>query len=163
MELRLQPVDVGDVVRRLVGTVAPLAWQSRRVEVLAEIAERPPPARADRERLEQVVGNLLANAVRHTPPGGLVAVVVDADKEGVRVEVRDTGEGIAHDDLPRVFERFYRGSNGDRADGAGLGLALAKELVEAMDGSIEAASVPGEGSVFTVHLPVGTETKPRQP
>jgi len=163
LELRLQPVDVGDVVRRLVGTVAPLAWQSRRVEVLAEIAERPPPARADRERLEQVVGNLLANAVRHTPPGGLVAVVVDADKEGVRVEVRDTGEGIAHDDLPRVFERFYRGSNGDRADGAGLGLALAKELVEAMDGSIEAASVPGEGSVFTVHLPVGTETKLRQP
>ncbi|HEY3107472.1 MAG TPA: ATP-binding protein, partial [Chloroflexota bacterium] len=112
-------------------------------------------ARADGERLEQVVGNLIANAVRHTPPGGLVAAAVAAEDGIVRVDVRDTGEGIAADELPRVFERFYRaaGPDGARGDGVGLGLALVKELAEAMGGSVAAASVPGQGSCFTVRLP----------
>jgi signal transduction histidine kinase len=157
LELHPEPTDVGAVVRRLVDTIAPLAWGQRRVQVLAEVAPDLPPARADAERLEQVVSNLLGNAVRHTPPGGLVAAAVCTEPEAVRIEVRDTGEGIAPQDLPRVFERFYRGPNIDveRRDGAGLGLALVKELAEAMGGSVEAASVPGEGSCFTVRLPRG--------
>lgn len=154
LELRLEPTDVGAVVHRLVSTLAPLAWQQRRVQMLAEVVSALPPARADAERLEQVASNLLSNAVRHTPPGGLVAAAVSADANFVRVEVRDTGEGIATEDLPHVFERFYRGSSdGERRDGAGLGLALVKELTEAMGGSAEAASRPGEGSCFTVRLP----------
>ena len=98
------------------------------------------------------MGNLLGNAVRYTPPGGLVVAAARAEPEALRIEVRDTGEGIAAEDLPRVFERFYRG-HGDDGAGAGLGLALARELAEAMGGSVEAASTPGEGSRFTVRLP----------
>jgi two-component system sensor histidine kinase BaeS len=71
----------------------------------------------------------------------------------VRLEVRDTGEGIAPEDLPHLFERFYRGHNGHERAGAGLGLALTKELAEAMGGSVAAASTPGAGSCFTVRLP----------
>jgi signal transduction histidine kinase len=153
LELHLKPTDAGVVVRRLVETTAPLAWRQRRVEVLAEIAPDLPPARADAQRLAQIVSNLLGNAVRHTPPGGLVAAAVAAEPDVVRVEVRDTGEGIPPDDLPRIFERFYRGRNGDGQGGAGLGLALTRELTEAMGGTVEAASAPGEGSRFTVRLP----------
>jgi signal transduction histidine kinase len=153
LELRREPIDTGAVVRRLVETTAPLAWRQWRVEVLADIAPDLPPARADAQRLAQIVSNLLGNAVRHTPPGGLVAAAVAAEPDAVRVEVRDTGEGIAPEDLPRVFERFYRGRNGDGQGGAGLGLALTRELAEAMGGTVEATSAPGEGSRFTVRPP----------
>jgi signal transduction histidine kinase len=179
LELRPAPTDVAVVVRDLVATVAPLAWSRRRVRVLAETPSDLPPACADAQRLEQIVSNLLGNAVRHTPPGGLVAAVVAAQADGVCVEVRDTGEGIAPEHLPHVFERFYRkpaaaagehdgalaaggvgvdvddGLDGsvDGRDGVGLGLALVKELTEAMGGTVAAASTPGEGSCFTVRLP----------
>jgi two-component system, OmpR family, sensor histidine kinase BaeS len=95
----------------------------------------------------------MSNAVRHTPPGGLVAAAVAADDGIVRVDVRDTGAGIAPEDLPHVFERFYRGRDEEGREGAGLGLAVAKELVEAMGGTVEARSIAGEGSCFTIRLP----------
>jgi signal transduction histidine kinase len=155
LAVRSEPTQVSVVVQHVVDTQAPLAWRQRRVQVLAQVAEDVPAARADAERLEQIVSNLVNNAIRHTPPGGLVAVVVAAEPDRVRLEVRDTGEGIALDDLPLVFERFYRGNgNGnDGRGGAGLGLALVKELAEAMAGTVEASSTPGEGSCFTVRLP----------
>jgi signal transduction histidine kinase len=153
LALRVEPTDAGAVVRRLVETTAPLAWGQRRVQVLAEVPPDLPAAQADPQRLEQIVSNLLGNAVRHTPPGGIVAAAVTAEPDVVRVEVRDTGEGIAPEDLPHVFERFYRGRNGSERSGAGLGLALTKELAEAMGGSVAAASTPGAGSCFTVRLP----------
>jgi signal transduction histidine kinase len=153
LSLRLEPTDTGAVVRRLVETTAPLAWRQRRVQVLADVTDDTPPAQADDQRLEQVVSNLLGNAIRHTPPGGLVAAAVSAEPGGVRLDVRDTGEGIAAADIPHVFERFFRGRSQNGEAGAGLGLALVKELTEAMGGSVEASSTPGEGSVFTVRLP----------
>lgn len=154
LSLRLEPTDAGAVVRRLVETTAPLAWRQRRVEVLAEIGSAAVLARADGQRLEQMVSNLLGNAIRHTPPGGMVAAAVWADAESVRVDVRDTGEGIGPDDLPHVFERFYRGRSRNGEGGAGLGLALVKELTEVMGGTVSAASSVGEGSCFSVRLPV---------
>jgi signal transduction histidine kinase len=153
LDLRLEPIDVGAVVRRLADTTAPLAWRQRRVQVLAEAGPDLPAARADAQRVEQIVSNLLSNAVRHTPPGGLVAATVIAEPDALRIEVRDTGEGIAPEDLPHVFERFYRRPDREGRGGAGLGLALVKELAEAMGGSVEAASTPGEGSCFAVRLP----------
>jgi signal transduction histidine kinase len=153
LSLRLEPTDAGAVVQRLVETSAPLAWRQRRVQVLAELGDAAAPkARADKQRLEQVVSNLLGNAIRHTPPGGIVAAGVHAVDGVVQVEVRDTGSGIAPDDLPRVFERFFRGKASDGA-GAGLGLALVKELSEAMGGSVAVSSTQGEGSSFVVTLP----------
>jgi signal transduction histidine kinase len=153
LELRIEPTDVGAVVRRLVETAAPLAWGQRRVQVLAEVPTATPPARADAQRLEQIVSNLLTNAVRHTPPGGLVAAAVTTEDQSVQIAVRDTGEGISSEDFPHIFERFYRGRTDDGRAGAGLGLAVTKELAEAMGGSVAATSTPGEGSCFTVRLP----------
>lgn len=154
LTLRSEPVDVGSAARRLVELTAPLAWRQRQVQVIAEIAPDAPPAVADAQRLEQIISNLIGNAVRHTPPGGLVAAAVSTDAAQVRLDVRDTGDGIAPDDLPHVFEPFFRGKSEHGAGGgAGLGLALVKDLAEAMGGTVSVESAPGEGSCFSVRLP----------
>ena len=118
-----------------------------------------PAILADEGRLEQIVRNLIANAVRHTPPGGVVSVSADDAHPLVAMRVEDTGEGIAPAELDRIWERFYR--TGDARDrdrgGAGLGLALVKELAEAMDGRVEAESTLGVGSRFSVYLPATRE------
>jgi len=161
LPLAIQPTDVAALVRRCVEAVAPLAWERGRVEVLADAQAALPPALVDPDRIEQVVRNLLANAVRHTPPGGLVLLSAMADRDRLIVQVKDTGEGIPLEDLARIWDRFYRGSNAREQDqgGAGLGLALVKELTEAMGGSVVVESVPGEGSCFTLHLPVAREAR----
>ena len=149
----LNPTDVGAVVQRRAEAIAPLAWQKGRVEVVVEVSPDLPPAQADAVRLEQVLVNLLRNGVRHTPPGGVVAVMVAGEADAIRIDVRDTGEGIPPDELPRVWERFYRGASARQdGPGAGLGLTLAKELVEAMGGTVGVESVVGQGSCFTVRL-----------
>jgi len=155
LALELRPTDVGAVVQRRVEAMAPLAWQKERVEVVAETPPDLPLALADAGRLEQVLVNLLRNGVRHTPPGGIVAVVVTAEEDVIRIEVRDTGEGIPPDDLPHIWERFYRGKSAraENIPGAGLGLALVKELTEAMGGTVGLESTFGQGSCFTVTLP----------
>ena len=167
LELRLETVDAVEVARRCVASLAPLAWQRGRVEVTAEVAPGTPPVRADASRLEQALQNLLHNAVRHTPPGGIVAVTIAPDGEDTQtlaLRVQDTGEGISADELPRIWERFYRTARSrDGADGGtGLGLALVKELTEAMGGSVAVESAPGAGSCFTLRLPaVSSPLDPR--
>jgi signal transduction histidine kinase len=151
LTLRLEPTDVGAVVQQVVSTSAPLAWRQRRVEVVAEVEPGLQLAIADRHRLEQVLSNLLGNALRHTPPGGMIAMGVAAEEGRVRIEVRDTGEGIDAEDLPHVFERFFRGRNKGEV-GAGLGLALVAELTHAMGGEVRVHSTPGQGSCFEVRL-----------
>ncbi|MFN8464178.1 MAG: HAMP domain-containing sensor histidine kinase [Caldilineaceae bacterium] len=112
--------------------------------------------RGDYGRLEQVLGNLLANALRHTPPGGTVTLQGGPRPQGVRLVVADTGEGIAPEDVPYVFDRFWRA---DRArthsdgTGSGLGLAIARQLIQAHGGTIEVQSVLGRGTTFTIDLP----------
>jgi signal transduction histidine kinase len=150
LELHCQPIALGPLMGRLVKTTAPLAWQNGRVQVSAEVPDDLPLVLIDEGRFEQVLRNLLHNAVRHTPPGGIVVTIGRAEADAVVIEVRDTGAGIAPDDLPHVWERFYRaGEHG----GAGLGLAIVKELTEAMGGSVSVGSKLGEGSCFTVRLP----------
>ncbi len=155
LALRLGPVDVGDLARAMVETVAPLAWRQGRVQIVADIAPDLPLAQADADRLAQILSNLLSNARRYTAPGGMVAVLAAAEPEWVRIEVRDTGAGIAPADSEHVFEPYFQAAEGDRAshDGAGLGLALVQELTAAMHGSVEVDSTPGEGSTFSVRLP----------
>jgi two-component system sensor histidine kinase ResE len=103
---------------------------------------------ADERRLDQVLTNLLRNAVHHTGPGGIVAVVAAAEPETIRVEVRDTGEGIPPEELTHVWERFYWGVDSRAIDvqGAGLGLALVKELTEAMGGGSQWRARWGRGA-----------------
>jgi signal transduction histidine kinase len=164
LALTVRPTDAAAVVKRMVDALAPLAWRSGRVELVAEVPVDLPLASADEGRLEQVLANLLRNAIRHTPPGGIVVARVAAAQGAVRIEVCDTGEGIAPEDLPHIWERFYRGrnaaggsntagvANSRDATGAGLGLALVKELTEAMGGSVGVESIPGQGSCFSVSL-----------
>ncbi|MBN1450977.1 MAG: HAMP domain-containing protein [Anaerolineales bacterium] len=111
----------------------------------------------DETRLMQVLGNLVSNAIRHTPEGGQISLCTRSNESGwAALEVADTGPGIAVEDVPHVFERFYRAdeSRADSDGGSGLGLAIAKAIVEAHGGNIEVESRPGEGTVFTVYLSV---------
>lgn len=155
LTLQVEPTDVAALLRRCVETAGPLAWARGRVEVVVAAPTQPLPALADAGRLEQAVHNLIANAVRHTPPGGLVLLTAERGEDAVRLQVKDSGEGIAPEDLPHIWERFYRTDKARDRDqgGAGLGLALVRELVEAMGGSVSAESVVGQGSCFTLRLP----------
>lgn len=174
LDLVLEPVDLDMIARRAVETVAPLAWRAGRVEVVARVTPQTPPAWADAARVEQALHNLLRNAMRHTAPGGIIVVAVEPDGAGGRgpegpepgagealtgwaaLRVRDTGEGIATEDLPHIWERFYRSDRArelDASAGSGLGLALVKEVIEAMGGAVAVESVPGEGSAFSLLLP----------
>ncbi|MBN1437849.1 MAG: HAMP domain-containing histidine kinase [Anaerolineales bacterium] len=148
-----QPIQIGEVVRQRVEAAAPLAWQTGRVSVGADILPDLPPAVADRARLEQVLSNLLQNAIRHTPPGGLVVAGVSPEPDFLRIEVKDTGGGIEPEELPHIWDRYYRGRHEAEDNGAGIGLALVKEYTEAMGGTVAVKSEPGRGSVFTLFLP----------
>jgi signal transduction histidine kinase len=151
LPLTIEPVDLTTIIGRRVEAIKAPAWDSSRVSVIAEVPDGLAPVLADKGRLEQVLSNLLRNAVRHTLPGGIVAVVAAADESWIRVEVRDTGEGIDSDDLPHIWERFYRAGT-EPGGGAGLGLALVKELTEAMGGTVAVESQVGHGSTFIVCL-----------
>jgi two-component system sensor histidine kinase ResE len=144
------------VVREFQGQAA-----TKDLAVAVEAPAGDRTAYADAQRLAQAVRALVDNAVKFTPQGGAVTVVVGEDKSKATLAVVDTGPGVADDELEHVFERFYRGSE-DRANkaGTGLGLAIARELVELMGGFISAESKPGQGSRFTLRLPRGPVKKP---
>ena len=111
--------------------------------------------KADRDTLEQVLLILVDNTLVHTPAGTPVTSTASAADAQVVFSVRDSGPGITPEALPHIFERFYRGQASRTGRGAGLGLAIAKELVEAQGGTLTVESAPGRGSVFTVILPAG--------
>ncbi|KAK1185476.1 ATP-binding protein [Streptomyces sp. NBS 14/10] len=121
---------------------------------------------ADPVRARQMVGNLVSNAIRHTPAGGSVTLSARADPETVEIDVADTGTGISADELPHVFDRFWRAekSRGRQSGGSGLGLAIVRRLTEAHEGTVTAVSTPNVGSTFTLRLPrhsSATEPGPR--
>lgn len=153
--LRLERASIGDLI---VETVEAMRAEADRagVRLHYELADALPPIAADMQKLHRVLANLLANAVRHTPDGGDVRLGASADNGVIAIVVADSGEGIAPEDLPHVFERFFRGdrSRSRASGGAGLGLAIARGLVQAHGGSIAAESRPGVGATFTVRLPL---------
>jgi two-component system OmpR family sensor kinase/two-component system sensor histidine kinase BaeS len=137
------------------------AAERRGVELKTELTDGLPPVRVDVARLGQVLHNLFDNALRYTPQGGSITIRVAADGDGLKLEVRDTGEGILAEHLPHVFDRFYRAdtARARESGGSGLGLAIARSIVEAHGGRIQAesAGVAGQGSTFVVHLPASWE------
>jgi len=151
---RPEPVDVAELARRLLRDLEP---RLRAGELAVELrADGDPRAWADRSAVEQVLGNLLDNAVKYTPAGGRLEVEVRPGVgQRLRISVSDTGIGIPRKDLPRIFERFYRVDPGrSRAlGGTGLGLAIVKHLVQSMGGQLGVESQPGQGSRFWVELP----------
>lgn len=153
LPLKLETVDITSVLRVAADQFTALA-DNQQATIQVE-AQPMPPIMADPDRLKQVVRNLVANALRHTPQGTITLSA--APQEGqVRVAVRDTGEGIPAEDLPHVFDRFYRAdpSRTRSTGGTGLGLAISKAWVEAMGGKIGADSTPGQGSTFWFTLKV---------
>jgi two-component system sensor histidine kinase CiaH len=152
---RVQPdvFDMGSVVEQSVDAMTALAAE-KEIDLRVE-ASPGLHIEGDREQIRQLVVILVDNALRYTPAGGSVAVIVGKMGNDVALEVRDTGIGIPRDAQDHVFERFYRADEARNRDsgGAGLGLAIAKQLVEEHEGKITLESVPGEGSTFTVRLP----------
>jgi len=183
LHLNLCPTDVAQVIRHTVDNLG-LAAEVQEVSLSAQLPDGLAPAQADPDRVAQVLRNLLVNALRHTPPGGSVTVsaassthmyeaaassthmyeAAAAKIETLEIAIADTGEGIAPEDLPHVFERFWRadpartrsgiGAEERLAGGTGLGLSVAQSLVEAQGGRIWVESTPGEGTVFRFTLPL---------
>jgi PAS domain S-box-containing protein len=157
LPLEREPVLIGRLIDGAVSAFAPAAAQ-KRLRVTQTIQAGLPPTEGDAKRLQQVLGNVLGNAVKFTPEGGSIDVFCERDGDAVMVEVRDTGVGIPADFLPFVFERFRQGdSRTTRSHGGlGLGLAIARHLLERHGGTIQADSAgPGQGTTIRIRLPMG--------
>jgi two-component system phosphate regulon sensor histidine kinase PhoR len=126
------------------------------LELVYDLPESLPDVLVERRRIEQVMINLVHNAIKFTPPGGTITIAARQEGERVAVDVRDTGAGIASDEIERLFERFYKSDKARRSEGTGLGLAIAKHIIQAHRGEISVRSVPGKGATFTFTLPVAT-------
>ena len=144
------PIDLEHCARHAVDNIAALAWKP---------SKNVPRVIGESVRVQQILNNLLFNALRHTPEGGLIVVECRGSGEMVEVIVADTGIGIAPDDLPHVFDRYTQGERSERDDsGSGLGLAIVKQLVETMGGEISVQSEVNQGTTFRFTLPVCAPT-----
>lgn len=154
--LERQPVDVRPLLERAAEEFAG-PYEAAQIRLRTDLTDVS--IEADATRVRQVVINLLSNALKFTPAGGEVRVELRAVGAEAQIRVSDTGPGIAPEDLPHIFDRFYRG-RGVRAGGSGIGLTVARELVRAHGGELEVESTPGVGTTFTVRLP-GASPRPR--
>ncbi|MBD1910868.1 MULTISPECIES: ATP-binding protein [unclassified Leptolyngbya] len=150
-----QPIRLSDVVPGIVSTYQPLA-QEKGIMLAYTVPEDLPTVTCTTPWLRQIVINLLHNGIKFTPQGGQVWVKAKQQGEFVQIDVRDTGAGIAQSDIPKIFDRFYRvrHGQGDDTSGAGLGLSIVQQLLLRCGGSISVRSKSGEGSTFSVMLPV---------
>ncbi len=153
LDLRPTVFDLEELVRNTIGQMQPLA--DRKSIRLGVEADGRQSVEADRSRIRQVVFNLLSNAIKFTPEGGSVRVLLSTDSRSARLEVVDTGVGIAPDDQASIFEAFKQAPAAAGLEGTGLGLTLARQLVEAHGGTIALESEVGQGSRFSVVLPLG--------
>jgi two-component system phosphate regulon sensor histidine kinase PhoR len=161
--LKLRPTPVSDIIMRPVERLLPQAERAG-VDLGIDLQGGLPPVLADAERVHQVIINLVHNAIKFTPIGGSITVSAFRDEskpDQVMVSVVDTGDGISADDLPRIFERFYKVDRARSAGGTGLGLAIAKHMVQAHGGEIWAESIEGKGSTFSFTLPIFKQTLTR--
>jgi signal transduction histidine kinase len=149
--LNKEPTDLGQLVQDTVESFRSQA-ESAGVSLTAEVADDLPSIEVDPSRIRQVISNLLSNAIRHTPSGGSVKVAVTSASDQLTLTVTDTGEGIAPELLPRVFERFIKGPN---SKGSGLGLAIARDIIVAHGGSIEVQNQIGGARVTIKVAQVG--------
>lgn len=153
--LETRPVPMGDWLMAVL-----LPWRTaahnKGLDWSADVPRELPALTIDPDRMAQVVGNVLSNAVKYTPEGGRIAVRATADEEAVRIAVTDNGPGIAPEEQALVFEPFYRTRHPQRfSEGLGLGLSIARSLTEAHGGTLTLVSAPGEGSTFVITLPRG--------
>jgi len=161
LKLNLTPANLADLARRKLSQFEP-ASREKGIQLELDSAPDIPEIKVDIMRMDQIIANLLSNALRHTPEGGTVSVALRTNntlqvgKPALILSITDTGEGIPEEHLPHLFERFYRVENSrSRSEGGvGLGLSIVKQMVQAHKGQVWAESVPGKGSSFYVALPV---------
>ncbi|MCJ2555887.1 MAG: PAS domain S-box protein [Candidatus Thermoplasmatota archaeon] len=158
LEMETATVSIGRIIESLVSSMTP-ELKKKEIRISKRLPSNLRPLRGDESRLHQLFSNLLSNAIKFTPAGGSVEIRASASDEHITVEVADTGTGISAEDMPHIFDRFYQADNSSTRvhRGAGLGLAICKEIVEAHTGRIEVESEPRSGSVFRVILPLGEE------
>jgi signal transduction histidine kinase len=156
LPIELSRVQLVDLLDDAVRGIRPYALRQSRVSVNSLVSIDVPAVLGDPTRINQIVNNLLHNAVRHTPAGGVVVVSAEVvpGQNRVEITVRDTGVGIAREDLPHIFDRFYQGESTRDPGGTGLGLSIVKQLVEGQGGSVAAKSEPGEGTAISFRLPI---------
>ncbi|MFH0941863.1 MAG: ATP-binding protein [Chloroflexota bacterium] len=159
LKLNFQPENAAGLVSQAMAAAGAQAIK-KQIAVTSQMPPALPLVNIDRQRIVQVVRNLLDNAIAHTPSGGSIVVAAEKQANRVKISVSDNGEGIPPEDLPNIFERFYRvdKSRTRATGGSGLGLTIARRLVEAHGGTIEVQSEPGKGSRFTFTLPAVGET-----
>jgi len=162
LSMTREPVNVGGAVQTAAERLRPQAEKAH-VALTVDVAADLPGVSGDRVSLERAIVNLINNAIKFTPEGGAVRVIARRDSGGVTIEVIDNGAGIEPQDLPRVFERFYKADRARRAGGTGLGLAVVKHTAEAHGGRVEVESRLGEGSTFRIWLPASTDIMPEPP
>jgi signal transduction histidine kinase len=151
MKLNSSQVELATVVGEVTGLYEDAAEEAGvelRVSVPAQVT-----VNADRDRLRQALANLVDNAIKYTPRGGRVEVSASREDRTVIIRVADTGPGISEQDLPRIFDRLYRGDQSRATRGLGLGLSLVRAYVEAQGGTVTVDSTPGAGATFTLRLP----------
>ncbi|MEA2574123.1 MAG: hypothetical protein QOH93_1421 [Chloroflexia bacterium] len=159
LQLHVEPTSLSDLLSDALESMSAQA-DRKKIQIHSHIEGDLPRVRLDAPRMQRVLYNLIQNAIRHTPADGTITLTLRSEPDHVELTVADTGEGIPGADLPHIFDRFYRGEpartrdSTSSAPGAGLGLAIAKGIVEAHGGSISATSTPGTGAVFKVVLPV---------
>jgi signal transduction histidine kinase len=152
MKLAFEDVNLAELIHEVTGLYDHVADEAQ-VRMTTDV----PPVlslRADRTRLRQAVANLVDNAIKYTPSGGRVEIAATRAEREVHLSVRDNGIGIPADELPRIWDRLYRGDKSRSQRGLGLGLSLVKAVVQAHQGRVEASSDPGGGSVFSLSLPL---------
>ncbi|PYK62463.1 MAG: hypothetical protein DME21_06305 [Verrucomicrobia bacterium] len=160
MRLELTDIDLPALIRDVIDLYQIVA-EDKKIALTAKLPDRL-QIRVDRNRIQQALANLLDNAIKYTGPGGNVEVAAYQREREAILTVKDSGMGISAEDLPRIWDRLYRGDKSRNEKGLGLGLSLVKAVVRAHHGSVEVASEAGRGSVFTVNLPMAPASKPAE-
>ena len=156
-ELRRVPTNINLLVEEVVAQMNPLAI-SRPVTIIADLNTNLPIIKVDKDRIRQTLINLIHNAIKFNYPGGNIIISTSYDAESIMVSVSDTGMGISKEDLPHIFERFYKGDKSRSRGGSGLGLAIAKHTIQAHGGNISVKSEEGKGSTLSFTLPLNTNS-----
>jgi two-component system phosphate regulon sensor histidine kinase PhoR len=152
-ELKIEPANLNALIDGIISEMNPLA-ERKQVGLSREFSPDLPSVRVDKDRIRQTIINLIHNAIKFNKPNGSVIVATNFDSKSISVSVTDTGIGISRDDLPHVFERFYKADKARTGGGSGLGLAIAKHTIQTHGGEIHAQSIEGKGSTFTFTLPL---------
>ncbi len=153
--LNMEPVNLNQEIQEAVSHLSPQA-ERKSVSLVLQLNGGLPLVLADRERLQQVIINIVHNAIKFTPSQGKITIQSDATDNSIMVHVSDTGIGISRDDLPHIFERFFKADKSRSNSGSGLGLAIAKHIVQAHNGKIWVQSQEGQGSTFSFSIPLST-------